>query len=338
MAIEGTLADFRLPEILQTVAQQQRTGILTLQSETTIVAVSFLAGGVVAADSLAHTVEERLADTLVDEGLVDRPTVDDLVHRQERGEGRLIDLLVTEGVLSREGVLDSLRRLNLALLRDLLAWREGEFKFYGGDEVAYEEGIEPISIEGLLLSTLDGEGGEEHGEGAGVDAALAAWPGADEPAAASGGDPWGLGEEVGEPPAPAAAAETERPTARRAPPPAVPAALPAAVAPAAARRPPPRPRPRPAATAARMAVAAAPGERTVPRTLGLLLAAGLVAAAVAAPVRLLVPFPWQGGERRALAEVQRLADRVAVDRAAKTYFLLEGHFPASLDPLIAAGL
>ncbi|HEX2163956.1 MAG TPA: hypothetical protein VHM02_08405, partial [Thermoanaerobaculia bacterium] len=54
--------------------------------------------------------------------------------------------------------------------------------------------------------------------------------------------------------------------------------------------------------------------------------------------RVLVPFPWQDGDRAALAEVQRLADRLAVDRAAKTFFLLRGRFPEGLDRLVGIGL
>jgi hypothetical protein len=340
MALEGNLADVRLPEILQAVAQQRRTGILTLQSETTIVAVSFLGGGVVSADSLAHTVEERLGDALADEGLVEHATIAELTRRQEAGEGRLVDLLVDEQVLSREGVLDALRRLNLSLLRELLAWREGDFKFYGGDEVAYEEGIEPISIESLLLSSLDAGDAEEaaaweavlgDGEGGGVDGGTAVRPAgweAPPPGEAEAADD---GEPEGAPPRPAAgrvAGEEAEPAA----------AAPAAAARRAAAAPLPRRAARTPAAAPPEPAAAAPPGRAVPPALALLLAAALVAGALAAPARLLLPFPGQGGDRRGLAEVQRLADRLAVDRAAKTHFLLAGRFPPSLEPLVESGL
>jgi hypothetical protein len=72
--------------------------------------------------------------------------------------------------------------------------------------------------------------------------------------------------------------------------------------------------------------------------LALLLAAVLVVSAVIVPAGALVPFPWQEADRRAAAEVQRLADRLAVDRAAKTFFLLEGHFPDHFEELVALGL
>ena len=52
MAIEGNLEVFQLPEILQMIAAQRKTGILTVQGESDIVAVSFKDGQVVAADAL----------------------------------------------------------------------------------------------------------------------------------------------------------------------------------------------------------------------------------------------------------------------------------------------
>jgi hypothetical protein len=345
MAIEGRLGDTRLPEVLQAVAAQRRTGILTLQSETTIVAVSFLAGHVVSADSLAHTVEERLGEGLVAEGLVERATIAALTRRQDAGDGRLTELLVADGVLSRAGVLDALRRQNVALLRELLGWSEGDFKFYGGDEVAYEEGIEPISIDGLLSSTLDDRQGDGD-EGGGADEAAFAAPGA--PVAAAPG-PFASTREVPTPGAagaedddlaPAAAAggtwAGEAPPAAVEPPEAAPAA--AAVPKAGPAGRPVRRTPRRVAAEETAAPAPDPAARGMHAGLGLILVAVLVAAVLAVPTRLLLPFPWQAGDRQALAEVQRLADRFAIDRAAKTFFLLEGHFPPSLAPLVRAGL
>src|ERR1043166_4776128 len=70
MAVEGTLDLFKLPEILQLVSQQKKTGILTVQGQQDIVAISFLNGGIVAADALNHTLEEGLGQVLVGEGLL----------------------------------------------------------------------------------------------------------------------------------------------------------------------------------------------------------------------------------------------------------------------------
>jgi Domain of unknown function (DUF4388) len=154
MSVEGSLDLFSLPEILQMISQQGKTGILTIQGQQDIVAISFLAGRIVAADSLAHTVEEGLAKLLVSEGLLSAAELARAGAEHHAGGGRLLDLLVERRYLTRPQLLAALRLQTIRQLEALLRWQAGDFKFYGGDEVSYEEGFEPISVEDLLLRTL----------------------------------------------------------------------------------------------------------------------------------------------------------------------------------------
>ena len=154
MAVEGSLDIFRLPEILQVVSHQRKTGILTVQGESDIVAVSFLDGSIVAADSLNRTVEEKLGEVLEREGLAGRESFAEVAAAAQQGEGRLFDLLVARGVVEREGLLAAMRAQTYDLLFELLTWESGEFKFYSGDEVSYEEGFRPIAVEELLLRAI----------------------------------------------------------------------------------------------------------------------------------------------------------------------------------------
>src|SRR5579864_1660886 len=154
MAVEGSLDLFSLPEILQMISQQGKTGILTIQGQQDIVAISFLAGRIVAADSLAHTVEEGLAKLLVGEGLLSAAELARAGAEHQASGGRLLDLLVERRYLTRPQLLAALRLQTIRQLEALLRWQAGDFKFYGGDEVSYEEGFQPISVEDLLLRTL----------------------------------------------------------------------------------------------------------------------------------------------------------------------------------------
>ena len=70
MALEGDLRLFRLPDILQVISQQQKTGILTVQGDQDILAVSFLRGDIVAADALNQNFETGLGEVLASQGLV----------------------------------------------------------------------------------------------------------------------------------------------------------------------------------------------------------------------------------------------------------------------------
>jgi len=154
MAVEGSLDLFQLPEILQIISQEHKTGILTVQGKEDIVAISFLSGRVVAADALNQTLEDGLGQVLLKRRLLTQESYEKVQVEKRRTQGRLIDVLVDTGALERSEVLDALRILTLDLLGELLDWREGEFKFYGGDEVSYEEGFRPIAIEDLLLANL----------------------------------------------------------------------------------------------------------------------------------------------------------------------------------------
>src|SRR3954451_10294685 len=151
MAVEGTLDVFKLPEILQLISQQKKTGILTVQGQQDIVAISFLNGRIVAADALSQTLEEGLAQVLVREGMISASDLHRAAAEHQSAGGRLIDVLVERRYLERMQLLQALRLQTWRLLEQLLRWNEGDFKFYRGDEVSFEEGFDPISVEELLI-------------------------------------------------------------------------------------------------------------------------------------------------------------------------------------------
>lgn len=162
MAIEGSLEFFQLPEILQVIAHQNKTGILTVQGEADIVAISFEAGKVVAADSLSQTLEDALGEVLAGQGLVSPTDFATVAMEHQQGKGRLIDLLVEQGYVGRGELMAALQLHTYRLLIDLLSWNKGEFKFYSGDEVSYEEGFPPIDIDQLLIRSVEEAAGQGH--------------------------------------------------------------------------------------------------------------------------------------------------------------------------------
>jgi len=154
MALEGDLGLFSLSDVLQVVAQQRKTGILTVQGKSDILAVSFFNGEIVAADALNQSFEVLLGDVLAARGSVDAAHFALLAEQQRSSGERLVDYLIAAGALRREELLESLRELTYRLLLDVLRWREGQFKFYGGEEVAFEEGIRPLRVDDVLMRAL----------------------------------------------------------------------------------------------------------------------------------------------------------------------------------------
>jgi len=154
MALEGDLSLFSLSDVLQVVAQQRKTGILTVQGKSDILAVSFLDGQIVAADALNQSFEGLLGEVLAQRGSVDEGRFAVLADRQRSSGERLVDFLVASGAVRRDELLESLRDLTYRLLLEVLRWREGQFKFYGGEEVAFEEGIRPLRVGDVLMRAL----------------------------------------------------------------------------------------------------------------------------------------------------------------------------------------
>jgi hypothetical protein len=330
MAVEGTLDLFKLPEILQLVSQQKKTGILTVQGQQDIVAISFLNGRIVAADALNQTLEEGLSQILVKEGWIGAPDLARAAAEHQASGGRLIDLLVERRYVERAQLLEALRLQTYRLLEQLLRWSQGDFKFYSGDEVSYEEGFVPIPVEELLINM-------EPSVAAAVRPrpvpAAPPPPSAAPPLRAAAAPP-ALGEMVPFPgprsvPAPAAA-----PRLAATPGPASPVSTIAPIIPPDVVE--------GAGPFRKMKVetrpAPLPSLGWVGRSLAVLLTALVIATLLRVPDSLMIPFPWQEHERETLVRDQRAALYLKIDRAAKTWFLLKGSFPDHLQDLVTAGL
>lgn len=151
MSLEGRLQRFWMEDVFGRLAAAEKTGILTVHGEQDIIAVSFLDGRVVFADALNDPVEEGLGDVLTQGGLVSAEEYEALVAEHRAGGARVVDLLVEKGHASRQEVLAALRRQCFDLLLQLSQATDGEFKFYDGQEVFFEEDGDPISVPEVLI-------------------------------------------------------------------------------------------------------------------------------------------------------------------------------------------
>lgn len=325
MAVEGTLEVFKLPEILQMISQQQKTGILTVQGQQDIIAVSFLKGQIVTVDSLNQTQEEGLAQILIKEGLLTNAQFSRASSEHQSAGMRLLDFLVERGHVRRDNLLRALRQHSTRLLGELLRWDKGEFKFYGGDDVPYEEGFVPITVEEVLVAGAPRRAPGPVPVPSPVPSQVPSPPG---PRPVPSAGPAPILSVPSLDPAPAAAPTAARPGLRVVRREGVPAGRPAAVA------------EEPEATGPfrKMTVETVAARRPVlVKVLAAALAALALALLVLAPAAVVIPFPWQDAERLALAGEQQASLYQKIDRAAKTWFLLEGRFPERLSQLVEAG-
>ncbi len=162
MNFEGDLQQIPLWQVLQRVAASQSTGILTVQGQEDIVAISLLRGDVVAADALNQTVEEGLGEALKSQRAITPEDFSAAVRDYQGGSsGSFGDLLIARNLISRDQLLRGLRWQTHRLMLQILGWKSGEFKFYSGDEVSYEQGFQPIAVEELLIRSLEEQSGPD---------------------------------------------------------------------------------------------------------------------------------------------------------------------------------
>ena len=103
MNLEGDLQTTPLHNVMLSVSASSGSGILTIQGDDDIVAVSFLNGAIVTADALNQTVEEGLGKVLEGRGLIAREDFDAVVRDHQGGStGSLGDMLVQRNLINRD--------------------------------------------------------------------------------------------------------------------------------------------------------------------------------------------------------------------------------------------
>ncbi len=368
--LEGKLGPVALSDVLSNLAEQRASGILTVQGERDIVAMSFLNGSLVSTDALNQSVDEGLGDFLVAQNLVRPSDFAQVLEEQRRTGARLVDLLADQGLLERETLLNALRQMIYHSALRVLAWKKGDYKFYPADEVTFELGIEPIAVDEFLVrATRDlGRDGPLAANLAEPSAVFEREHAGDTSAGAPGPGPQTLRpddiellkridgkrsveelqEELSwsehrllyrlldlERAGLIQRRETTEPEPEAEPEPEIEPEIEL-----------------PEASSVPGLYLADYSFETDEEARGLRGREGQIGAALLASTALIVlvvalflntsailmPFPWQHQLEARLSGVALRASQLKVDRAAKTFYLLHGHFPESLELLVSGGL
>ncbi len=152
MALEGTLRDFSLADILQLIALQHKTGLLTVRSPGDTVTLGFVDGQLVSAESSAQRLDTRLGTVLVKTRRLSAESLQQALEMQAQTLQRLGFILLKNGFCSADDLRDGLdiqiRRIAYGLFR----WTDGDYVFEQTDHVDYDvDSTTPISVERLLM-------------------------------------------------------------------------------------------------------------------------------------------------------------------------------------------
>jgi hypothetical protein len=156
MALEGSLRDFGLADILQLIYFQKKTGILALNSQLDRVRLVFHEGNVVSAESRKRVEENRLGKILVKRGLIKEEDLKSSLEYQRTTGGKLGDILLKNGLVKKEDIRDTLVSQMTEAVVQLFSWKEGTYEFQAqqvapGQDISLVLDTQHLLMEGLRV-------------------------------------------------------------------------------------------------------------------------------------------------------------------------------------------
>jgi len=155
MALEGNLSAFGLSEILQLIAVQQKTGMLTVSSQDSGAVMFFREGLIVSTRDRRRKAKDPFKEYLTRYGILTRDELIKITQISSQSKLDLLDILSSEGFMSEEEVATQYLKQIQESMHEVLTWEQCSYKFISNEDVV--EGIKTAgeySIEGLLMESM----------------------------------------------------------------------------------------------------------------------------------------------------------------------------------------
>lgn len=153
MALQGSLADFGIAEILQLIGSQQKTGILHVTGGPGAeeVIISFSSGRIIRTDVNGRHRRDLLGNMLVAAGDIDKDVLAAGLKSQKKSLKRIGDVLVEMEAVAREKVNELADLQARETLYRLFEWKSGQYRFESKPPNFTRPSGKPISSESLLM-------------------------------------------------------------------------------------------------------------------------------------------------------------------------------------------
>ncbi len=145
MALEGSLRDFGLADILQLIFFQRKTGVLTLDGKLDKVRLLFIEGNISVAESKRRIEANRLGKVLVKKGLLKEEELQAVLDEQRSSNVRVGNILVKRGIVRKEDIEEIIIGQIKETVIKIFSWKDGSYEFTP-QAVPIDKDI-PISID-----------------------------------------------------------------------------------------------------------------------------------------------------------------------------------------------
>jgi hypothetical protein len=155
MALEGNLSSFGLAEILQLIAVQQKTGMLTVSEQNNTTVMFFRNGKIISTRDRRRKSVDTFKDYLTRYGVLKR---DDLIRISQisaQSKLDLIEIIESEKLLSTDDLQKHFHNQIQESMHDVLSWEQCTYKFITNDNIIKNvKSVGEYNIEAMLMESM----------------------------------------------------------------------------------------------------------------------------------------------------------------------------------------
>src|SRR4030043_928805 len=154
MALQGTLKDFSITEIIQLIGQQLKTGVLKIRRAKDTAEIHFVDGMIVHVYTNYRGKKDLIGEILVKAKLITDEQLERVLKIQKETLKYIGEILVELRFLTKDDVLKVISTQIYETIYDLFWWEDGNFNFDLKLVESYKKIPFALSTEQVLLSIL----------------------------------------------------------------------------------------------------------------------------------------------------------------------------------------
>lgn len=152
MAFKGTLREFKVPDILQLISLQKKTGILTFNSQEGFITLIFEDGYIIGIDAFPKKLEMRVGNVFVKQEIISEEMLQRALSIQKRTNQKVGEILIGMGLIDEKIIPEVLKIQATQIVLSLFNWKKGEYNFKVLDYVDKElRLLTPIAVDNLIM-------------------------------------------------------------------------------------------------------------------------------------------------------------------------------------------
>lgn len=156
MGLSGNLESFSVPEILQLLALQRKTGVLRLaHADGRKQLLMIEKGRIIGTREKVLVTDDPFVEYMLGAGYLTRDQVQTIVRVQQETAKDSIYIMLSSGMVGKDRISEALTQHTQQIVDELLAWTRGSYDFQGDERALPRQALKvSLSIEELLMEGM----------------------------------------------------------------------------------------------------------------------------------------------------------------------------------------